>query len=116
MAAIFTGEEILGDEDLRRVPEPPRGERDGDAVVAAGRGRDAGARHGAGHEVVERAARLERARVLEQLELEGERGFAEGARVRREERCAPDVGRDEVVGREDVGGSDGEGHPPTLAH
>ena len=61
------------DEHVRRDTAPLRGERDGGAVVAAGRGGDSSGRNVAQQEVGERTARLERAGVLQQFQLEHDR-------------------------------------------
>jgi hypothetical protein len=99
----------LRNEDPRLVPEPLGCERDRDAVVSPRGGRDPGGRNGAREQVVERAARLERAGVLEQLELERDLGVGEGPAVGFEQRRVAYVRGDARVGRADGVGGDGHG-------
>ena len=65
-------------------------------MVAAGRRDHTGLRHVAGQEIGESAARLERAGVLKQLELERQRvtGKTEVAAVDFDDRRPPDKGPD----------------------
>jgi hypothetical protein len=79
-------------------------------MVAAG-GRDhAGRGDGTLQQVGERAARLERAGMLEQLQLEGEgrRGEAELGGVGAQQRGVADVRADQAFGGGDGGGGDGK--------
>src|SRR4051812_39832617 len=55
------------------MAEPLRRIGDGGAMITAGRRRNARLRHRAREQIVERPARLERAGVLQKLELESER-------------------------------------------
>ena len=64
----------LRHEDACLVAEPVRGERRGDSVIAARRRRHARLGHRARQQVVERPARLERAGMLGQFELETDMG------------------------------------------
>ena len=73
MRAIFTGDGNIRHEDRRLVAEPLRRIGDRRAMIAARRRRDAGRRNAAREQVVECAARLERAGVLEEFELQRER-------------------------------------------
>ena len=73
MRPILAGEDTVGTKILRRDAEAHRGVGDGSAVIAAGRRDHAGRRHLAQQQVGEGAARLERSRVLEELELERQR-------------------------------------------
>src|SRR5258706_11021460 len=69
-------------------------------------------------QVGERAARLERARLLQQLELEQQRDVAkaEVATGDLDDRRAPDVGTDHRLGGRDLVSTDvGWIHLPTLA-
>jgi hypothetical protein len=68
-------------------------------MVAAGGGHHAGLRHVARQQIGERPARLERARVLQQLELEVDA-------VRIDHRRAPYVRADALVGFADSGAID----------
>ena len=72
MRSIFAGERDGRHEDARGLAGLHRGVGDGDAVIAAGCGDDADCGDGAGQEVGDGAARLERAGVLEELELEND--------------------------------------------
>jgi hypothetical protein len=107
-------------EDPGGNPEALRGERDCRAVVAA-RGRDdPGRRHGPGQQVREGAAHLERARMLQLFELEGDPGgrHAEIGSVQREDRRAPQVRPDRCLDVEDrcaIYRSFGYRHSPSSA-
>ena len=81
------------------------------AVIAAGRGCNAGGRNLAHQQIGESAARLEGARVLRQLELEvqGAPGEAEVLCPHREDRRLPDVRRYALVGGGDCVSRDGAG-------
>ena len=98
-------------EDLRRRPHPHRRVSDGGAVVAAGGRHHAGGRDGAGQEIGEGPASLERAGVLEQLQLERERkgNQPEVGAGRGQGRRQPDVGPDDRVRLLDGGAIDGDG-------
>ena len=90
-------------EDPRSYPEALGGIGDGDAVVAA-RGRHDPCRGNLAHEEIrERAARLERSRALQLLELqdEPERGEAEVSCVHLKYRRYPHIRPDDPVGRRD---------------
>jgi len=78
--------------------------RDRGAVVAAGGRDDACGRYLAQQHVREGAPRLERAALLQELELEhqGEVRQPEVARRHLEDRRAPDVGPDHRLGRSDL--------------
>jgi hypothetical protein len=81
-------------EDPRLVAERARRMRHRDAVIAAGRGRNARRRHVPRQEIVERPARLERSAMLEQFELErGRLRLPEQARLGLDHRRASDMGR-----------------------
>ena len=80
-------------------------------MVAARRGDHAHGGDHAGQEMVERAARLERARVLEEFQLEDEanRGQAEVRAVDFEHRRTANVGSEASRGGADGGGVEGGG-------
>src|SRR6185436_14990998 len=90
--------------DARGFPEPSCRIRDGDPVVAAGRGDDTRKGHIAKEHVGERTARLERARVLQQLQLEDGVAGAEPAvrAIDRDRWRAPDKWPDHFVGARDA--------------
>jgi hypothetical protein len=84
-------------------------------VIAPGGGDDTSRRHLAQQQIGEGAARLERARMLEQLELEGKRHTIEAEIGAREaqQRGLADVGLDQPVGLRDPRRIDG---PFSLVH
>ena len=86
-----------GHEDAGGHAEPHGGVRDGGAVIAARGGHHARRRDRAREQVGERAPRLERARVLEQLELQGQRelGEAEVGAIQLHDGRHADVGLDQ---------------------
>ena len=95
------------DEDLGVVAQPASRERDGKPVVAAARGDHAARRDVGGEHLAERAARLERAGVLQELELDRDRNVqAEGSRAQLDDRRPSHVGGDPVPRREDVVATD----------
>lgn len=79
-------------------------------MIPARRGNDAGLRRVPGQQVRERAARFERARVLQlfELERECERRQAEVGAARLHDRRDADVRRDDGVDTFDAGAADGE--------
>src|SRR5581483_8598104 len=83
----------LRHEDARPVPQLARRIGHRRAVIAARGGRDSRRRHPAAEQIGEGAAHLERARMLGELELEGEREVLETevASAHGEDGCAPDV-------------------------
>jgi len=105
LGAIFANALHLGrrsdawDEDLCRLPELHRGIGDSRAVIAPRCRDDAGFRHVAGQQIGESAARLERARMLKQFELEreGMRWNAKLGAVDRHDRRSPDMGPNEFL-------------------
>ena len=90
-------------ENLRAFAELHRGIGCRRAVIAAGCRDDAGFRHFAGQHIGERAARLERARVLEQLELERERsgGQTKLVAIDLDDGRTPDMGPDDPFASRD---------------
>jgi len=92
------------DEDLRRKPQAPRGEGHRHPVVSAGRRDHPGRRNPAQGEIGEGASDLERPRVLQELELEGD-SHARNADLlasERDHRRAPDVAADRLLGGDDL--------------
>ncbi len=95
-------------EDLRRHAAAHRGVGDRGAVVAARRRDHAGRRHRAGQQIGEGTARLERARMLQLLELEGQccapktEILPEIGAVELDHGRAPDIRPDHALGRGDV--------------
>ena len=109
----------LGDEHLRPEAEPRCDVRHGDAVVPARSGDHAGRRHLVRQHPVVRAPGLERARVLQALQLQRDRGVdleAEVAGVDDERRRDPDMRSDALGGVFDVAAIDRHlGHRVSLA-
>ena len=102
-AVDLGGRRRVGDEDLGAMTELARGVRHRQPEVPAGGGDDARRRHVGREHLVERSPRLERPRVLHQLELEDERHLqAERARARLHDRRRTDVARDPAARRLDV--------------
>ena len=93
-------------EDRRLLAEPHCGIGDGGAVIAARGGGDPDARDFAHQQVGEGAARLERAGMLQVLELEGEATGrqAEIGGVDVDDGGPPDIGPDELFCRGDASG------------
>ena len=107
MRATFAGVEISGTNTVALTPSRSSREGDRRAVVAArSRGATDG-RRGAGEEIVEGAARLERAGMLKALELKRQRRGAGDRGGGFKERRAPDVAGDPPVRRPDVVGRHG---------
>ena len=119
MRCCFAGEATAGTKIFAGSAELHRRIRHRGAVVAAGGRDDAGGRRLSQQQIGEGAARLERAGVLEELELQRERDRADAELVAadRDHRRPPDVrldqrvrGRDRVaIERRGAGGRHAQG-------
>ena len=104
MRAILAGEEMVGTKIVAGIAQTPRGERHRDAVIPARRRHHARRRDLAQQQVGERPTRLERARVLHQLQLHHQRpgGQAKVRAIHRDNRRATDVRGDALMGGGDA--------------
>ena len=99
---------VRGHEDLGAVPERSRRVRDREPEVPARRRDDADVGNLGGQQLVERAPRLERARVLRELELQRDPPVEpERTRPELEHRRPPHVAVDPLARGLDVGSSEG---------
>ena len=103
-------------ENARGLPGLHRGVSDRHAVIAAGCGDNTCLGDVARQEIGESPARLERASVLEQLQLENQWRASESeiGGIDLDERCAPDVRADDGVGPRDPLAHSGDFHELVL--
>ena len=110
-----------GNEDRRAQPEPLRGIGDGHSVIPAGSGSNPSRWRRAGQEVGEGAARLERAGMLQEFELQRDRLAVEAeiGGSDADDRRVPDIRPDQPLGGGDVlavdrRGQGYRGHRPII--